>query len=191
MLQDLIVRQGTNVMLDESPPQGISEALQRIKINKLQDLVDVGFVRSRDALDKLLDAAKKATAAAIQIRSSSTPLPRVHGTMLPDLQRFSTFRAATLDVPSADAEILWRTVRGIEPANLEKMTPDVALPAHLQQTIYRYQFKDVVVQSDSVLTLGSATDIFECDNLKIYKNGEIVVQGSGMLIKAFSIEGNI
>jgi hypothetical protein len=194
MLQDLIVKQGTHVILDEKPPQAIAGALQRVNINTLQDLVDVGAVRSHDALDKLLHAAHTATASAIRLRETYTPMVRVHGTMLPDLRRFGAFRAAAPEVPSSDVDIFWRVVREIDPVTLATMTPATNLSSILRPSfgsIFKYLFKDVEVQSNSVLTLTPAIHVFLCNHLTICKGGKIAVQGSGMVINAFSIQGNV
>ena len=193
-MMDLIVKQGTNVALDESPPQAIAGALQRVKINNLQDLVDAGTVSSRKALDKLLIAAQTATASAIRLRETYTPAVRVYGTTLPDLRRLGAFRAAAPEVPSSDADIFWRVVRDIKPATLATVTPATDLSSLVSRRfgeILKYLFGDVEVQSNSVLTLAPNIHVLQCHNLTIRKGGKILVRGSGIVIKASSIQGNI
>jgi hypothetical protein len=194
MPQDLTVQQGTQVILNGNPPQEIAAALQRVSINKLQDLVDVGAVGSREALDSLLDSAKRASSSAIRLRDTYTPMVLVPGTMLPDLRRFGAFRAAAPEVHTADAQIFWRLARGIPATALATVTPATDLSAMVSPRLLEilvYLFRDVEVQSNSVLTLDAAIQVFQCGNLTIRTGGRIVVQGSGIVIKAFSIQGNV
>lgn len=195
MPQDLIVQQGTNLVLDENPPQAIAGAFQRFRINNLQDFVDVGAVRSRETLNQLLDAAKTATDSAMRLRDTYTPMVRVHGTARPDLRRFGAFRAFVPEVASSEAAIFWRVARGIDPIALADVTPATDLltvGVHQRFSEYlRWNLNDVEVQSGSVLTLSSMIDVFQCDNLTIRASGMIVVQGSGIVLKVFSIQGNL
>lgn len=194
MPKDLIVKQGTQVILDEKPPQTIAGALQRVTINKLQDLVDVGAVRSRDALDKLLSAAKEATSSAIRSRETYRPMVTVPGTTLPDLRRFGAFRAAAPEVHDSDTQIFWRLARDMPPAALATVTAATDVSSMVStrlRSILKYLFNDVEVQSNSVLTLAPTIHVFQCGNLTIRTGGKIVIQGSGIVIKAFSIQGNV
>lgn len=192
-MDDLIVKQGTYVTLDANPPHEIAGSMQRVKINNLQDLVDTGAVRSRDVLDKLLAGAQRATASVIHLRETYFPPVMVYGTTRPDLRRFSAFRAEVPEAPSADTEIFWRLARAVEPTKLAAMTPIThlgSLSSRLRE-IFKYQFKNVTVESNSVLTLAPVVDVFQCGNLTIQKGAKIVVQGSGIVIKASSIQGNV
>lgn len=193
MPQDLLVKEGTHVLLDEQPPQSMVEALQRVKINTLQDLVNVGVVRSREALDKLIQSAQAATTSALRSRETYAPPVRVVGMARSDLRRFPAFRAAVPEVHSADADIFWRVVRDLEPTAIAHMTPASTLSwanLHLRE-ILKYLFNDVEIYSNAVLTLAPKVQVFECRNLIIRRGGKIVIQGTGTVIKAFSIQGNV
>lgn len=201
MAENLIVKQGTQVILNETPPQALSGALEYVKINKLQDLVDADVVSSKDTLEKLLHSAQTATASVINLRDTYTPMVIVPGTKRPDLRRFGAFRAAAPEVSSTEAAIFWRVVRDIEPTALASVTTaaDITMvPAYAnwfqkwgKRGLIQFRLKDVEVEPNAKLVLGPAVNVFRCRNLKIYKGGQIVVQGNAIWIHAFSIQGNI
>lgn len=194
MATDLIVQTGTQVTLNDNPPQALAGAMDRIQINSLKDLVTIGLVSSPAMLGRLLDSAKDSTTDALTRRETYTPMVTVHGTRLPDLRRYGSFRAATAEVDVLAADMFWRVVRDIPPTALATLKPESNLSAMVDprfREILKYLFKDVEVQSNAVLTLAPMVQVFQCNNLVIHKGGKIAILGNGALIRAFSVQGNV
>ena len=196
MPEDLVVPEGTNVVLDENPPQHLAESFQRVHLRTLGDLVDNEVISSDDSLNSLLEAAKNATRSALESRSTYVPAVRVPGTLRPDLRRYGSYSAATGSIHPGERDTFWRVAREIEPAALANVTRDTPLAGVLTSaqaaklsTIFKYLFQDVTVQSNGTLTITAAVQHFTCGNLLIERYGRILVQGSGVKISAFSIQG--
>jgi hypothetical protein len=191
MPSDLIVNQGTTLVLNEDPPTNIAEALEKVQIRTLNDLADSGIISSRETVSQLLGTAKRVTAEALALRETFVPFVAVPGTTRPDLRRFGGFLANSPDVSRIEAETFWRLVRPIDPhmlAELDLDAPVIHLPRHLSE-IFRYLFANVTVEPESTLVIASSRIHFNCGHLLIRRTGRIVVQGSAVFIKATSIQG--
>lgn len=198
MAQNLAVPQGATVTLDENPPAQLAGALQRIQIRTLDDLVSHGLIASSATLSRLLDGAKQVTAEAVSRRETYSPLVRIPGTPRIDLRRYGGFRAATPDVPELEASLFWRMVRAIPPTALGGIAqntdliaaPGVRINPKLGELI-KFNFNDIEVQPNAVLAIKPTVQALTCNSLMIRRTGRIVVQGSGAVIRAFSIQGNM
>lgn len=195
MAIDLSVGEGTSVVLDENPPAALAGSIQQVQIRTLNDLVDLGLVSSREELNQLLDSAKKVTAEMLTRRETFVPFVRIHGTTRPDLRRFGSFMAAAPEVSPSESRGFWRAVRGIDPRRLATVTPGMDLisvisPAALRIVgFYKYLFNNITVEPSAVLEVGVNVQTLECHDLLIKKTGRIIVEGSGVVIKASSIKG--
>lgn len=191
MANDLTVAQGTTLVLSENPSPTLAPSFQRVQINTFNDLVEQGVIKSQDTVNRLLNSAKEITRATLTRRETYTPFVPVIGTNRPDLRRFGSFLAATMDVPLTESQIFWRLARSIDPQALFSVQTDTGLQQFLHPAlseIIKYLFQDIVVEPNSVLTIGPTVALLTCRDLLIRKAGSIVVQGS-VRISAFSIKG--
>src|SRR5215212_130430 len=193
MTKDLIVKQGTTVILDENPTGDLAGSLQLLKIESLSDLVKHGFVRSKEKLSDLLNSAKKVTDDVVRDSRTFTPFIPVPGTSRPDLRRFGRFIAATPNVNNFERDIFWRIFRDFDPNVLEDINTDTkisgvpSLAGRSRVWIApSFLLTDIVVESNASLVVRNMTSI-RCRDLMIRRNGRIVVEGSGLYINAHSI----
>lgn len=196
MPSDLTVAQGTTVTLDETPPPNLVDSLRLIKIGKLNDLVGHGIIGSAETVNHLLDTTKKVTRSALTDRGTFVPSVRVPNTTRPDLRRYGSYSATAANVSPTEKDAFWRVAREIDPHALENVTPDTNIhptmtPAAVGRmtSIVKYLFADVTIESNATLTVAATVQQFTCGNLLIERGGRIIVQGSGLSIKAFSIQG--
>ena len=196
MAIDLSVAQGTSVVLDENPPAALAGSIQQVQIRALNDLVDLGLVSSREELNQLLDSAKKVTAETLTRRETFVPFVRIHGTTRPDLRRFGSFMAVAPEVSPSASRGFWRAVRGIDPQRLATVTLDMDLRSVINPAsrriisgLYNYFFRDITVEPGAVLKVGANVQTLMCNDMLIKKTGRIIVEGSGVVIKASSIKG--
>jgi hypothetical protein len=198
MAIDLVVDESTEVVLNERPPTELQPAFRTVQIRTLKDLVEVGFIESEEMVNKLLDAAKYVTEAALARPATFTPFVPVVGTSWrTDLRRFGAFRAASGDVRLTEIRAFWDIAREIEPYALSRVTATTALdslglpPGRLAaiSKIIVYLFNDVTVKVNSVLTMAPKIKRLKCRHLLIEKGGRIRVNSSFFKIDAFSIRG--
>ena len=194
MASNLVVEQGNAVTLDENPPPELADSFQQVQINTLSDLVEHGIVESQDTVTELLDVAKDATALALMNRRETfTPLETVPGTIRPDLRRFGNVVSAVPDISPVEVNSFWQIVRAIDPPVLSSVTPGMNLASVIPSWVpilYKYfLFNDVTVEANSTLTVTASVQKLNCHNLLIKKTGRILIQGSGVVIKAFSVKG--
>jgi hypothetical protein len=194
MAMNLEVNEGTTVVLDGKPPRGLARSLERYELKTLRDLVTVGLIDSENALTSLLDSAKQVTTRALSSRDTFRPFMAVPGTTRPDLRRFGDFlTVSSASVASRfEAEGFWRVARAIEPEMLDNVNLDTPLKdvsSSLPGITLKYGFNDILVNANSVLVVASDVQQLTCRNLLIKKTGMIEVQGGGIAIKAFSIQG--
>jgi hypothetical protein len=200
MAQDLVVREGTTVELSDTPSAALQESLQRTQLRTLRDLVNMGVVASEERLHQLLTAAKTVTAETLRRPTTFTPFVAVPGTARTDLRRFGSFLAETQGAGAAhplEVNAFWRVARAIEPTQLAEIDLDTPI-ANLRSpignvvinpAIYHYLFRNVTVEPHSSLVIRPNIQSFRCGDLLIKRAGRIVVQGSGVVIKAHSIQG--
>jgi len=185
MPEDLIVPSGQTLDLDANPPTG---ALRRVNIAKLEDLVTHGFVDSNSSLQAMMTSAREATKAALGERR---PFTRVHGTLRQaDLGRYRPFMLGARGTTPAEASMFWSVVRELPPDSLiSKVDAQTALsslsPKAIQATIW--SFLDVTIKSGANLALIGAT--FNCRHFVIEHTGRLLVKGTGLYLKASSIQG--
>jgi hypothetical protein len=196
MAQELNVASNTEVLLNDRPSPDIAGAMQRITINKLSDLVSHEIVRSNEDLAKLLDAAKKVTVSAITAVPTFQPPVFVHGTPRPDLRRFAPFTVAAAELADKpESGLFWRIVRGVEPRVMASLTVNTRLSDHTigftrpDLSIIGYRFADLTVNQNAVLRISVTTDFLRCNHMLIKRGGRVIVEGSGVTIKAISIKG--
>lgn len=196
MANNLIVAQGTTIVLSKQPPANLAGSMQRLQIHTLKDLVSHGMVKSDATLTALLDAAKSATAGALTSRDTFTPFVPVRGTSRSDLRRYGSFIAATSTVSRTESESFWRIAREIEPVKLATVNPTSDLSALVSRGVLerlreflKYFFNDVTIESGATLQLGGAVKNLSCHDLFIRRTGRIVIEGSGTQITAHSIKG--
>ncbi len=194
MTSNLTVTQGSTVVLNEQPPASLAGNFQQVQINTLDDLVTHGIIESPDTIRKLLEAAKDTTASALATRRKTfVPFVAVPGTMRPDLRRFSSFTAAVPDVSPAEVHSFWRVARAIDPSILSTVKVGDALKSAPRIRVIpgmnHYTFKDITVEANGILTVAASVHRVRCGNLLIKNTGRILVEGGGVVIKAFSLKG--
>ena len=196
MPDDLVVPENQTVVLDDNPPAAFVAARERFRVASLDDLVDIGIVRSRDNLATLLSAAQSATSAALRREGRITPAGGVDRV---DLRRRDDFLSTAATVDAGEALAFWRVARGIDPyriGEIEAATEiGAAIRPHrqfvdlLERDWLRYAFQNVEVQAGGTLEFARSVATFVCMDLVIRRNGRIVVKGDGLLISANSIQG--
>ena len=196
MPDNLVVPENQTVVLDDNPPAAFAGAWERYRITTLDDLVNIGIVRSRDNLATLLSAAQAATGAALRREGRITPAPGIDRV---DLRRRDDFLSTAATVDAGEALAFWRVARGIDPYQIGGIEPGTAIgPAvrrHrqfidvLEHDYLRYAFQNVEVQAGGTLEFARSVATFVCMDLVIRRNGRIVVKGDGLLISANSIQG--
>jgi len=194
LAKDLIVKQGTTLVLNEKPPADLAPSLKKAEIKTFNDLVNHG-VLTDDNLDELLKAAKKVTTEALTRRETFHPRVRVPGTLRPDLRRFGAFMAAAPGFHRSEYNTFWRIARSIEPNKIESVTKSTNIKSVLMPSAIagwkipiKYLFNDVTVEPGATLTIASTISQFECHDLLIKKTGVIKVEGS-CFFKCNSMEG--
>ena len=196
MAENLVVPENETVVLDDNPPAAFAGAWERHRITALDDLVNIGIVRSRDNLATLLSAAQAATGAALRREGRITPAPGIDRV---DLRRRDDFLSTAATVDAGEALAFWRVARGIDPYQIGGIEPGTAIGSAvrrhrqfvdiLEHDYFRYAFQNVEVQSGGTLEFTRSVASFVCMDLVIRRNGRIVVKGDGLLISAYSIQG--
>lgn len=185
MAIDLIVEEGQRLDLDASPP---TDAFRLVEIVTLNDLVEHRFVGSESSLQLLLNSAQEATQLALSERRPFDPVP---GTLRrADLHRFSSFIARARGVHPGQAQQFWNIVRQLPPSRLisglstsTRLEGITAMKFHIPVWI----FQDVTVQPGANLLVKGA--YFSCRHLLIKATGRMTVKGSGLYLRAASIQG--
>ena len=196
MADDLVVPANQTIVLDDNPPAAFVGAWERYRITTLDDLVNIGIVRSRENLATMLAAAQHVTATTLRRRGGITPGA---GVEMADLRRRDDFMAATAEVTSGEALAFWRVARGIDPYRIGEIEAGTEIGAAirphrqfvdvLEHDWLRYAFQNVEVQAGGTLEFARSVASFVCMDLLIRRNGRIVVKGDGLLISANSIQG--
>jgi hypothetical protein len=185
MATDLIVEEGQRLDLDASPPP---DALRSVEVVTLNDLVEHSFVGSESILQLLLNSAQEATQLALSERRTFEPVP---GTLRrEDLHRFSTFIAGARGVHPGQAQQFWNIVRQLPPSRLisgfstsTRLEGITATKFHI--TVWFFQ--DVTIQPSANLLVKGAH--FICRHLLIKATGRMTVKGSGLYLRAASVQG--
>jgi hypothetical protein len=192
MANNLTISGGTTIVLNENPTVELSESLQRIQINTLEDLVDAGVIDSQEKLQNLLNSAQLVTEEALSRRETFTPFIRVPGSSRDDLGRFGSFIAATPNILPSERHGFWRIARRIEPISMANITTAVDLNGVVplpSRQLLNFIFNNIEVESNAVLQIQSTVQLLSCNQLLIRRTGRIVVNGNSLKIQAFSIAG--
>lgn len=191
MVQELIIAQNTTVVLDNKPTPELAGAMEYIKISKLEDLVSQGIIRSEENLTQLLNAAKTATASALSTVSTFNPAVFVPRTSRVDLRRFASFRVAAGEIGDRyESGLFWRIVRKVEPRSVVGLTVSADLSRLIQiKPIIIFKLRDITIEQNGMLRIGATIDSLLCNDLLIKRGGRVVVDGSGVTIRAHSVKG--
>ncbi len=192
MSSNLTVKTGTSVVLDENPSPLLTANFERRQITTLDDLVKFGLIESNDTINKLLDAAKAVTTSTLGNSSTFTPNVTIPGTSRPNLRRFGSFIAAVPNININKVTTFWRVARTIDPQILTNVTSKTIL-ADLGSRVAilpTFFFADVTIEESGTLIINAPIGHLKCNNLLIKKNGRILINSSGLMIKASSIKGN-
>lgn len=185
MATDLTVEEGQQWDLDLNPPPG---AFRTVEVGSLNNLVEQGFIGSTSALQLLLKSAQEATRLALNERRPFDPVP---GTLRrADLQRFSTFIAGASGVHPGQAQQFWNIVRQMPPSTLiSNLNTSTQLEGIMATKLFipAWYFFDVTIQPGANLLLKGAH--FSCRHLLIKATGKMTVKGSGLYLRAASIQG--
>lgn len=195
MANNLIVEAGNIVSLEESMPIDFPVQPERLLIDKLEDFVNFGIIKSSDTLDRLLDTAKIVTEEKLRNPLTHTPFVPIRGTSRPDLRRFGAFASNVQDISSSEVNSFWRITRTIDPNILSaidtstRLVDVVQVDPRLWET-FRYLFQDITVQEGATLSVSRKVHNIRCNDLLIKRSGRILINGGGSLfITAESIRG--
>lgn len=191
MPADLLVREGTTVVFDDNPGPDAEPYVERVRIERLSDLVDAGLVRSPDTLEQLLEAGKDVTTRAITNLDVVRPVRRVAGTGRVDLGRFASFDHAAGDVAPGERQAFWRFFREVDPTLVKRLTASEVLAVRKpwMKEIVKVLTADCTVEPGATLVFDGSDKWFMCGHLMIRKTGRIRVKGGAVSIHAKSIEG--
>lgn len=200
MTQDLVVLEGSTVELTDAPPTALQGNFNQIQVRTLRDLVTTGMIDSEEKLHQLLASAQNVTAVALSNPATFTPFVAVSGTLRTDLRRFGSFLADTQVrgvTNRLEVDSFWRVARAIEPSQLATIDLDTPLAnvrtvvsgSLINARIYQYLFRSITVEPHSNLVIAPTVRALTCHDLLIHRTGKIIVQGSGVVIKAHSIQG--
>jgi hypothetical protein len=191
----LIVEAGSVVTLEENMPNDFAAQPERLQINKLEDFVDHGLVKSTDTLNRLLDAAKIVTEEKLRDPSTHSPFVPIRGTSRADLRRFGAFTSQVQDVSTVEANAFWRVARTIDPNMLTiidtsaTIGDSVTVGSRLWDFV-RFVFENVTVEEGAILRVSNQVNYITCGDLLIKRSGQIVANGGASLfISANSIQG--
>jgi hypothetical protein len=197
--QHLNVAVNQRVLLTaERPDAAIAGALTTEKVERLSDLVRLGVVKSDQELDRLINAAKAATAAALADSSTLSPANRLPGRRtLMDLRRFPRVLSEVPDANRLAVDTVWRIVRRVEPSAVAAIDgntnlSDMRIVGRVTERwdeIHHFRFANVTVEAGAVLDIAPDVHVFSAGDLLIRRTGRIDVRGASLVIRAESIQG--
>lgn len=193
MPDDLIVQQGTTITLDDNPKGALEAARQVVQLKTFEDFFNHEIVSSRTALEQMINATKEATQIALTNKDTFSPTVNVRGTNRPDLRRFGNFAAASSEATTHEKSTFWRFIRAVPPervATLDMKTSLVSAGLSHLSIIAKYLFRDLTIEENATLLIKGKQQFIHAGDILIKQKGRIVINGSGLRIKANSIEGN-
>ncbi|TXI30770.1 MAG: hypothetical protein E6Q60_00585 [Nitrosomonas oligotropha] len=193
MPDDLIVQQGTTITLDDNPKGALEAARQVVQLKTFEDFFNHEIVSSRTALEQMINATKDATQIALTSKDTFSPMVNVRGTNRPDLRRFGNFAAASSEATAHEQSTFWRFIRAVPPERVAKLDMKASLSsaglAHLS-IIAKYLFRDLTIEQNATLLIKGKQQFISVNDILIKQRGRIVINGSGVRIKANSIQGD-
>jgi hypothetical protein len=184
---DVIVPERGTVTLDaDAPEAALQGAVVKRTLTRLADFAELGLVEEAQ-LSRMLSAARDATSDALA--SLTPPVRFVPGTRRPDLRRFTGFTSRLTDLSPGDTQLVWNTLRAVEPTRLERLTLTDVLAVNLHRVIGAFRFQDVTVKAGGQLTVKPSTKLLWAKDIVIEAGGRIVVQGASLAIRAHSVRG--
>lgn len=182
---DLLVPEHTTLTLNAGQPTSeTAPAATRQRVDRLSDLVALGLTTAAD-LDTMLAAARDATADALSV--TGRPVAFVPGTARPDLGRFTGYINRLPDQNTAEARLVWNTLRHIEPRRLQATTARDTL--QVARWIGQFLFNDITVQAGGALHIQASTQLLRARHIVLQAGARLVVQGASLAVRAQSIQG--
>lgn len=193
MAENLTIPRGRTYSFDDDVEPTLRQYVKTAAIEKLDDLVENGLVRSRDDLNSMLDSARAATDTALRSIARTPDATFVPGTRRIDLGRFRPFAIGAAEVAHADRGAFWRIVREVPSDRIATLKPDTPLTALISsaqlQIMSWVLANDVTVEPGATLHFAGSVKTLTCRDLLIKKTGKIQVQGSGLVVRARAIKG--